>query len=64
MSLLVLGEKLWHDPNMNYLRPSLICLIYVRPWPSLAPVKNQKHMPLALSGPNLVLVEWFEQLYD
>ena len=29
--------------------------------PSLAPAKNQKYMTLATSGPNLVLVERFEQ---
>ena len=43
-------------------RPSRICQIWrPRREPSLAPAKNQKYMPLATSGPNLVLVERFEQ---
>ena len=43
-------------------RPSWICPIWrPRREPSLAPAENQKYMTLATSGPNLVLVERFEQ---
>ena len=44
-------------------RPSWICPIWrQRREPSLASAKNQKYMTWATSGPNLVLVERFEQL--
>ena len=43
-------------------RLSWICPIWrPRREPSLAPAKNQKYKTLATSGPNLVLVERFEQ---
>ena len=46
-------------------RPFCICPIWrPRREPSLAPAKNQKYMTWTTSGPNLVLVERFEQLYD
>ena len=48
-------------PHLEW-RPSWICQIW-RPQ-SWAPAKNQKYMTWATSGPNLVLVERFEQLYD
>ena len=56
--------KLWPVPQLEW-RPSWICPMWrPRREPSLAPAENQKHMTWATSGPNLVLVERFEQLYD
>ena len=44
---------------------SWICPIWrPRREPSLARTKNQKYMTCATSGPNLVIMERFEQLYD
>ena len=55
--------KLWHD--QFEWRPSWICPIW-RPQrePSLASLRNQNYMTLAISGPKLVLLGRFEQSYD